>query len=182
MSDKDVVKLERPYNSMDIANHVVQHFIDTNHEITNTLLVKILYYLQADNLRQNKGLLFREKIEKWGYGAVEPVVYSYFKPYGAAPIDTPLEYVEVDECGTWQLISPMNRQLQDEDVRSINKLADEIYTKYGDKPFKLVIKTQNEPMWRKDAPKIRLGNMHIPYENKEIKDYFSKPENWLWDN
>lgn len=182
MSDKDVVKLERPYNSMDIANHVVQHFIDTNHKITNTLLVKILYYLQADSLRQNKGSLFSEKIEKWGYGAVEPVVYSYFKSYGAFPIDTPLEYVEVDERGAWQLLSPINRHLQDEDVKSINKLADEIYTKYGDKPFKLVIKTQNEPMWRKDEAKIRKGNMHIQYEIKEIKDYFSNPDNWLWDN
>lgn len=182
MSDKDVVKLERPYNSMDIANHVVQHFIDTNREIKNILLVKILYYLQADSLRQNKGSLFNEKIEKWGYGAVEPVVYSYFKSYGAAPIDTPLEYVEVDEHGAWHLISPVNRQLQYEDTRSINKLSAEIYTKYGDKPFKLVIKTQNEPMWYKDKPKIRNGNMHIPYENKEIIDYFSKPENWSWDN
>ena len=182
MSDKDVVKLEKPYNSMDIANHVIQHFVDTNRKIPNLLLLKILYYLQADSLRQNKGSLFNEKIEKWGYGAVEPVVYSYFKSYGANLIGTPLEYVEADERGVWQLISPVNRQLQDEDVSSINKLADEIYNKYGDKPFKLVIKTQNEPMWRKDEPKIRKGNMHIPYENKEIRDYFSKPENWSWDN
>ena len=175
-----MVKLKRPYNVMDVANHVVQYFIDTNHKIPNLLLLKILYYLQADSLRQSGTPLFDGKIEKWGYGPVEPEVYSYFKSYGAAPIDSPAQYVEIDENGSWHLINPINRQLQNQDVRAIDKLANEIYNKYNDKPFKLVSKTHKEPMWKKDESEIRSGVMHILYNNEEIREYFSNPDNWPW--
>lgn len=180
--NKDMVKLEKPYNTMDVANYVVQHFIDRDHKIPNLLLLKILYYLQADSLRQNEEPLFDGEIEKWGYGPVEPEVYSYFKSYGAAPIDSPAQYVEIDENGSWQLIDPINRQLQEQDVSAINKLADEIYDKYKDKPFQLVRKTHEEPMWREAESEIRSGKMHITYNNEEIRKYFSNPENWPWDN
>ena len=182
MNNKDMVKLEKPYNTMDVANHVVQYFIDTNRKIPNLLLLKILYYLQADSLRQNKGPLFNGKIEKWGYGPVEPEVYSYFKSYGAAPIDSTAQYVEIDENGSWQMIDPINRQLQNQDVNAIDELADKIYDEYKDKPFQLVRKTHEEPMWRKAESDIRHGIMHITYNNEEIIEYFSNPENWPWDN
>lgn len=182
MNNKDMIKLERPYNAMDVANHVVQYFIDTNHKIPNLLLLKILYYLQADSLRQYGTPLFDGKIEKWGYGPVEPEVYSYFKSYGAAPIDSTSQYVEIGNDGSWHLINPINRQLKDQDVNAINKLANEIYNKYGNKPFQLVSKTHREPMWSKDESKIRSGVMHIPYDNEEIREYFSNQGNWPWEN
>lgn len=174
--------LNKPYNVMDVANYVVQHFIEENHPIPNLLLLKILYYLQADSLRKDNVPLFNEAIEKWGYGPVEPEVYSYFKSYGAAPIDSTAQYVEIDDNGSWHLINPINRQLQDQDVSAINKLANEIYDKYGNRPFQLVSKTHSEPMWSKDESRIRNGAMHIPYDNEEIREYFSNQGNWPWDN
>lgn len=174
--------LPRPYCVMDVANHVVQHFIDQNHPIPNILLLKILYYLQADSLRKNKGPLFNEAIEKWGYGPIEPVVYSYFKLYEAAPIDDMAYYLETDDTGSWQLIKPAKRKLKTQDILQINALADKIYNKFSENPFQLVIKTQQEPMWQKDEAKIRSGNMHLTYRNAEMQAYFSQQGNWPWQN
>lgn len=65
--DEKRATLSKPYNVMDVANYVVQHFIDRGTPINNLLLNKILYYLQADSLRQTGKPLFKEQIEKWGY-------------------------------------------------------------------------------------------------------------------
>lgn len=181
-TNKQIKILPRPYCVMDVANHVVQHFIDQGHPIPNILLLKILYYLQADSLRKNKGPLFNEAIEKWGYGPVVPEVYSNFKSYGAAPITSTMDYVIVDDTGSWKLIDPAKRDLEKQDILQINALADEIYNKFGENPFQLVIKTQQEPMWQKDEAEIRRGNMHLTYRNAEMQAYFSQQGNWPWQN
>lgn len=181
-NNKQMKILHKPYCVMDVANYVVQHFIDQNHPIPNILLLKILYYLQADSLRKNKGRLFNEAIEKWGYGPVVPEVYSNFKSYGAAPITSTMEYVLVNDDGSWKLIDPAKRDLEKQDILQINALADEIYNHFGQNPFLLVNKTHKEPMWKKDESKIRNGNMSLTYSNAEIQSFFSKQDNWPWQN
>lgn len=182
MNNKDMVRLSRPYNVMDVANYVVQHFIEKNHPIPNLLLLKILYYLQADSLRKDYVPLFNEAIEKWGYGPVVPEVYSNFKSYGAAPITSTMKYVLVNDDGSWKLINPAKRELEKQDIVQINALADEIYNHFGQNPFLLVNKTHKEPMWKKDESKIRSGSLHITYNNNEIKNYFKNQGNWPWEN
>lgn len=172
----------KPYCALDVANYLVQHFINRGTPINNMLLQKMLYYLQADSLRLTGKPLFKESMEKWGYGAAEPIVYSYFKSYGAAPITNTTDYAETNDDNTWQLIEPIDRRLQVEDIKAINSLADEIYYEYHNHPYQLVIKAHHEPMWKEDEAKIRKGNMHIPYDNEEIREYFSQPDNWKWRN
>lgn len=180
--DEQRATQRKPYCALDVANYLVQHFINRGTPINNMLLQKMLYYLQADSLRLTGKPLFKESMEKWGYGATEPSVYSYFKSYGAAPIINDTDYVETNDDNTWQLIEPIDRRLQVEDIKAINSLADEIYYEYHNHPYQLVIKAQHEPMWKEDEAKIRKGNFHIPYDNEEIKEYFSQPDNWKWRN
>lgn len=180
MNDKTGSVLNKPYNVMDVANYVVQHFIDKEHPIPNLLLLKILYYLQANSLKENNTPLFEEAIEKWGYGPVIPEVYSNFRAYGAAPITSTIRYVEVNTDGSWRLIDPEKRKLENQDTLQIEELADEIYDEYGSDPFQLVNKTHEEPMWKRDESKIKKGILHIPYNNDEIREYFITPGNWPW--
>lgn len=180
--DKKRATQSKPYCALDVANYLVQHFINRGTPINNMLLQKMLYYLQADSLRLTGKPLFKESMEKWGYGAAQPIVYSYFKSYGAAPITNTTDYVGTNDDNTWQLIKHIDRRLQVEDIKAINSLADEIYYEYHNHPYQLVIKAHHEPMWKEDEAKIRKGNMHIPYDNEEIRKYFSQPDNWKWRN
>lgn len=180
--DNHVTILSKPYWAMDVANYLVQHFIDQGQPITNLLLLKILYYAQADSLRKTGKPLFTDKIEKWGHGPIVPVVYSYFKSYGAAPINEMQQYVLTDENNAWTLIKPEERQLVKDDTHWLNKLADEIQAKFAKNSFDLVKLTQKEQIWLKDKPKIKAGNMHIRYTNQEIKNYYSDNVNWPWNN
>lgn len=180
--DKHVTVLSKPYWAMDVANYLVQHFVNQGQPITNSLLLKILYYAQADSLRKTGKPLFTDKIEKWGHGPIVPVVYSYFKSYGAAPIKEMQQYVLTDENTAWTLIKPEERQLAKNDTNWLNKLADEIQVKFAKNSFDLVKLTQKEQIWLKDKPRIKAGNMHIYYTNQEIIDYYRDNANWHWNN
>lgn len=180
MQTKIKVVFVRPYNVMDVANYVIQHFIDSKHPIPNLLLIKMLYYLQADSLRLNGETLFNEQIEKWGYGPMIPDIYSNFKSYGAAPIASTMEYVLLDNDGSWKLINPTDRTLAPQDTRMIDPLVDEIFDRFHDNPFKLVKFSQKEPMWQQDEAAIRKGNMHLVYDINEMKTYFQDYNHWPW--
>lgn len=180
MDKKQVVTLSRPYLAMDVANYIVQHFIDQHHPINNTMLLKILYYLQADSLRQGNDPLFEDTIKKWGYGPIIPSVYSYFKSYGATPIMQTMEYVVINSDNSWELIDPKKQTLAPADIYQINKLADEICMKYQGKEFQLVKLSCKDSLWQKSKAEIEHGNMDVPYTNKEITEYFSKPDKWYW--
>lgn len=175
--------LKRPYEVMDVANCIVSHFITIKQPINNQLLQKILYYSQCDYLRRTQKPLFSDAIYKWGYGPMLPVVYSYFKSYGAAPITQTAEYVVTQTKNNkeqWFLIKPDTRVLSVTDQKLIFALADEIATKYRQDAFKLVQKTQQEPMWQKEQEQISSGNMQITYTESELIAYFKNPGNWPW--
>lgn len=180
MVKQPIVTLARPYVAMDVANYLVQHFIDQHRPINNIMLLKILYYLQADSLRQSNVPLFKDTIKKWGYGPIIPNVYSYFKSYGAAPITQTMEYVVINSGNSWELIEPRKRTLAPADIYQINKLADEICLKYQGKEFELVKLSCKDPLWQKSKAEIEHNNMDISYTNKEIVEYFSKPDKWYW--
>lgn len=180
MQTKIKVVFVRPYNVMDVANYVIQYFIDSKHPIPNLLLIKMLYYLQADSLRLNGEPLFNEQIEKWGYGPTEPEVFSYFKLYDAAPIDSSSLYLAYDNDRSWRLMNPAYRTLAPRDTWMIDHLIDEIYNRFHDDPFKLVEFSKKEPMWQQDEAAIRKGNMHLVYDINEMKTYFQDYNHWPW--
>jgi len=74
------------------AKDVASYFIElaskeSENDLTNLKLQKILYYAQAESLNSdNKKLLFTDQIEAWQYGPVINDVYQWLKGCGAYPI------------------------------------------------------------------------------------------------
>lgn len=69
------------------VKNVAEFFISLSEErtpyaITPLKLQKLLYYAQAFNLRDGKGVLFSEAIEAWKHGPVVPKIYRAYKDYG----------------------------------------------------------------------------------------------------
>lgn len=78
--------------SIDIANlFIVRHGKDLRP--TNLSLNKLVYYAQAESLREGAGPLFSDNIEAWDYGPVEPAVYRAFKSWGRSVITEPTAQV-----------------------------------------------------------------------------------------
>lgn len=179
LCEDDETNLQRPYRVMDVANYIVDRFSNENHPITNLLLLKMLYYLQAYFLVNDNESLFTEEIQKWGYGPVEPIVYSYFKENGASPITHSVQYV-VNNGEALELVNPRGRNLQENDRARIDNIVDRIYDRYHTDPFRLVEVTHSEPMWQEDERRIENGVHNIKYNNQEIINYFSDGERWPW--
>lgn len=177
--DNNKIILQRPYRVMDVANYIVNRFSEQEHPITNLLLLKMLYYLQAYFLVSDNERLFTGEIQKWGYGPVEPIVYSYFKDNGAAPIWHSVQYA-VNDDGMLRMINPEGRRLQRNDQLRIDSIVDRLYNRYHKDPFELVEITHGEPMWLKDKDRIENGVHNIEYNNQEIAEYFSNGERWPW--
>lgn len=172
-------KLQRPYRVMDVANHIVKFFSVEERPITNLLLLKILYYLQSYYLVNTKERLFKEDIEKWGYGPVEPIVYGYFKENGASPIKQPSPYMVVNN-GTITVVDPKKQRLDNTDSSKIDEIALQLHEKFSDNPFKLVEITHAEPMWKNDESLIVNGYHNLKYTDEEIIQYFENGEHWPW--
>lgn len=179
LNNKKKENLQRPYRAMDIANYIVDNFAKDKRPITNILLLKMLYYLQAFFLVKDGNRLFTGDIEKWGYGPVEPIVYSYFKDNGASPIISSVSYV-INNDGNLETISPDGRNLDVKDEKVIDSVINKLYDKYHDDPFKLVDLTHNEPMWKQDKDRIENGVHNIKYNNQEIIKYFGSGDKWPW--
>ena len=172
-------KLQRPYRVMDVANHIVEFFSVQERPITNLLLLKILYYLQAYYLVTNDERLFKEDIEKWGYGPVEPIVYGYFKENGALPIKQPCPYM-INNSGSVEMVNPQEQKLDDTDSSKIEDIAMQLYKKYHSNTFELVEITHAEPMWKNNENLIVNGYHNLKYTDKEIIEYFKTGEHWPW--
>lgn len=75
-------------HSIEIANlFVKRHGSDLY--LTNLKLNKLVYYAQAESLRNIGKKLFTDEIQAWDYGPVEPMVYHAFSSYGSGRILEP---------------------------------------------------------------------------------------------
>lgn len=75
------------------VKQVASYFIEQSsnlpeNDLTNLKLQKILFYGQAEALKNTDAPLFAEDIEAWKYGPVVPVAYDWLKGCGAYPITT----------------------------------------------------------------------------------------------
>ncbi|MFT8704362.1 Panacea domain-containing protein [Bifidobacterium aquikefiricola] len=74
--------------SIEIANLFVQRHGNDLY-LTNLKLNKLVYYAQAECLRNTGKSLFTDEIEAWDYGPVEPMVYYAFSSHGSGRILEP---------------------------------------------------------------------------------------------
>ncbi len=77
---------DNTYNATDIANFLVFLMSDSQEDLTNMKLNKILYYAQGHYLQKTGKPLFDDKIEAWTHGPVVKSVYQEYKEYSDNPI------------------------------------------------------------------------------------------------
>ena len=167
---------QSPYNAMDVANYIVQYYAKESTPINNLLLMMILYYLQVHYLVHNKKL-FNEPIEMWGHGPVIHEVYDYFEENRTLPIEKTVTYIECTNDSKWIIVKPNDRKLSKSDEITIINISKPIVNKYRNDPYRLLKIVQNEHMWKKNKTRITSGELHIKYDESEIKQYFSNSKN-----
>ena len=63
---------------IELSDYII-NYCDYKHcKISNITLQKMLYFVQGYYLANFGELLFRERIEKWGYGPTVPLAYYHF--------------------------------------------------------------------------------------------------------
>ena len=82
------------YPAIELSKHVVTKCMTENHPISNLQLQKILYYIQKDYLKRNS-VAFFDDIEAWQFGPVVPNVYYHFCVFGAMPITSTYESIDI---------------------------------------------------------------------------------------
>lgn len=148
------------YNALSVAAKIVNEQIKNKHPISNLVLQKVLYYVEAVFLTENRDL-FKDEISAWMYGPVVEDVYHYFKIYLDRKITEPVP--EKDILYT----------VSSEDWEKINRV---VQKKIKHTPFELVRMTHEEDPWK---------NAHEsgePYIDKKLmRDYFKKDSERIYE-
>lgn len=157
------------YNVLDVAQYVIECSYDeiNDESMSNLKLQKILYYIQAAFLVEQKKQCFNSPIIAWSLGPVVPEVYNKYKIFGRKrlPKQKKRESLFFDSENLKIISKPSGRGFSSSDKRIIRKVV-QAYAKTKD-PFDLVKKTHREEPWSSTA------------RNKEIKvdlirDFYSK--------
>lgn len=82
--DQDLIFL--PLNVMDVARYTVNYSNKKDYGISNLKLQKVLYFIQAFFLIQEKVPCFSEEIQAWAFGPVVAEVYEAFECSGSCDI------------------------------------------------------------------------------------------------
>ena len=74
-------------DALSVAHYFIKLSADSDeNDLTNLKLQKLLYFAQAEYLKQEDKPLFADEIEAWTYGPVVHAVYSEYKSCGSFPI------------------------------------------------------------------------------------------------
>lgn len=117
-----------------------------NNDLTNLKLQKILYFAQAEHLKEFGKVLFKDEIEAWQYGPVVKNVYEWLRGCGAFVITE----MDVELCDT------------DDMPEDVKKFLDKIWAKYNKiSAWGLVQKTHKpNSAWSKTY-RDGLGNKNV---------------------
>lgn len=159
------MKMKGKYNSISVANYIINQTIEMDSPVSNLKLQKLLYYVQVASLVDNKIPMFDDEISAWKYGPVVETIYHIFKRFVDKPID---EAVDEAELLFWDDSSkPIEIGVKD------RNLIDKVITSYRNySAISLVKKTHREDPW-KNA--FYNGKNYIA--NEDMERYYGKGEN-----
>ncbi|BAZ09878.1 putative prophage protein [Calothrix sp. NIES-4071] len=137
-------------NCFDVAKYLLaQASEDAGDLISNLMLQKLVYYAQGFYLALYDTPLFPEPIEAWINGPVVPMLFEYYKKFGAGAIDYP---------------NDVDFSIYDDETMSF---LDEVYSEFGQfSAWKLRNMTQEEYPWKLAA------QTHTEISHKSMKEYF----------
>lgn len=84
MEHKDVAKEKS--NASDVAKYIIYTFQAIGDSLSNMKLQKLLYYVQGWHLANFDTPAFKDRLEAWALGPVQPKVYDDYKEFGFRPI------------------------------------------------------------------------------------------------
>ena len=158
------------YSVLDISRFVINYCDDKDYNLSNLKLQKILYFIQAFFLCDDKFLkpCFEETIEAWDFGPVVPEAYHEYKCFGNTNIPKVVSYIEYDASDFWKskVVPFDDSMIAPEDKEIICKLVDK-FAKYS--TTSLVNITHRQSPWR-DAYAQGRGST-ITHE--AIRSYFN---------
>lgn len=155
------------YKAIDIAQYIINHALDTEKNISNLKLQKLLYYIQAAFLVEKNEPCFEENIMNWKHGPVVEEVYYQFKNYSNRNINEYQKGYSIyefdDDYNYVKRDIPFDENIIDDDDKSmINNIIDNLL---GYSAWTLVEKTHEEDPWRKT-------DRFDVISNESIYDYF----------
>lgn len=148
------------YDALSVAARIVNEQIKKGNPISNLVLQKVLYYVEAAFLIIDRNL-FSDEISAWQYGPVVEDVYHYFK-------------INLDR----KIINPVPEEdifyeISNEDWKIIDEVVD-CKIKYD--PFELVKMTHEETPW------ISAYKNKNPYIDKNLmRNYFKNHEERIYE-
>lgn len=143
------------YKASDIARYIIERCKETNRQISNLKLQKILYFVQAEFLVAKNEPCFEEPIEAWDFGPVVPSVYYEYRMFGGAEIP------RIGSSNVKGIISPSDRKI-------LNGIIDAC-SEYS--ASALVEITHNQTPWKMAH---EFGSYNSVITPESIKDYFKK--------
>lgn len=155
------------YDVLDICRYVINYSNKKDYEISNLKLQKLLYFIQAYFLINNK-LCFNEKIEAWDVGPIVPIAYNEYKQYGNTHIWSSDYYMDFNPSDPWKIkrIKFDENIINEIDKKLINKVIDK-FADYTSTDLADIIYKQTP--WKK----IYIKNQHNEIPISLIKEYFN---------
>lgn len=139
-----------------VANFFLRFVCDHGDVLTNLKLQKLLYYAQGWYLGLYGEPLFREKLQAWIHGPVQPRVWRRFKEYGPHAIQEDPSDVDLPQ--------------------DVKRHLTEVFDAYGSfSAWELQRMTHSEPPWQKargDLPMDAQSTATI--SNIDMKVYFKE--------
>lgn len=87
------------YDVLDVCRYVIYYSEKKDYGISNLKLQKILYFVQAYFMLENKdhAPCFYEKIEAWDFGPVVPEAYKVYARFGGCDLHVAESDIDIDE-------------------------------------------------------------------------------------
>lgn len=169
-----------------IANYIIEYSNQNGYEINNLKLQKLLYFISARALVEDKPPLFNESIEKWRFGPVVPEVYHKYKEFGAFSIqdNNIIRTLFRFDFNKNPFEDDSSVQILEYDSQEIpeKELIEDTVSKLSNRgAFELVDITHKQPMWQRDEKRILMGEKGIKYNLSEVREYFlQKTSERIW--
>lgn len=163
MSSGNRVEVQNP---LAVANYVIDLAVSEKHPVTNLKLQKILYYLQAAFLHEERQPLIDTKFSRWQFGPVSQEVYYSFNSHGASEITEPAQTIDFEEFD----IETPKINLEE---KYVDELKEYTVNLLKIPAWKLVEKTHEQTLWSDYSDDIRAFSAP-DYNNKEIQKYFDE--------
>lgn len=162
------------YHVLDVCRYVINYCNENHYDISNLKLQKILYFIQARFLIEEKNSkpCFHEKIEAWDFGPVIPIAYREYKEYGAYSIPKITSFYKLPDNPRDGDIIFLAKEVPYEDnvIKEQDKiLINEVVDKFASyTATRLVTLTHNQDPWMKNYE----PNKNNEITQKDIQEYF----------